>query len=320
MSSRNWIFTVNNPEGVDPCSWAGVRFLAYQKEIGPENGIPHFQGYVVMQKKVRLSHMKKVCGTAHWEVRRGTHAQALEYATKEESRAPEFEPVVQGDPPAQGARTDLSEVQKAIDGGMPMAELASEYFGTFLRYHKGLATYKYLQAEARHWHTHTTVYYGPPGTGKSRRAMFEAGPNAFVLSAPNQSSGAVWWDGYDGQEHVVIDEFYGWIPVTFMCRLCDRYPFTVQTKGGTVQFVAKRIWITSNKAPELWWPRSGLGAMHRRLEGDHGSTELMLGIFDEDAGGWRAWAPGEELGPPLPSAPLQYPQEPANSQGNNGFQ
>lgn len=64
---------------------------------------------------------------------------------------------------------------------------------------------------------------------------------------------------------MVVDEFTGWIDNESLKRICDRYPYMVQTKGGAVPFVAKRVIITSNLPPEMWYKR-GLRAMKRRLE------------------------------------------------------
>jgi hypothetical protein len=89
------------------------------------------------------------------------------------------------------------------------------------------------------------------------------------------SNQAIFFDGYDGQEDVVVDEFYGWIPYDLLCRMCDRYPLLVDTKGGAVQFCPKRIWITSNKKPEDWY-KLDMSAMFRRLSGTMGQV-LYIG-------------------------------------------
>ncbi len=68
----------------------------------------------------------------------------------------------------------------------------------------------------RSWQTTCTVVWGPPGSGKSMHAWAEGGPEAYWITKPNGPR--AFWDGYDGQENVVIDEFYGWLPHTFMCR------------------------------------------------------------------------------------------------------
>ena len=44
----------------------------------------------------------------------------------------------------------------------------------------------------------------------------------------------------------MIDDFYGWIKYDELLKICDRYPYKVQVKGGFEEFKAKYIWITSN--------------------------------------------------------------------------
>lgn len=308
MSTRAWIFTLNNPGlGFDPHQ-PGVQFAAYQTEIAPNTGTEHIQGYVYLEAKQRMSWLKNnISDRAHWEPRKGTHEQALAYSTKEDTRKPGTEPTLVGNPPSQGKRNDLIALQEDLDSpDITLSEVATNHFSNFIRYHKGIEKYRALKASKRSWLTYTTVYYGDSGTGKSYRAAFEAGPDAYYLPAPNSSSGAVWWDGYTGQENVVIDEFYGWIAHSFMLRICDRLPLTVQTKGGNVPFLAKRLWITSNKHPLEWWPRTGLGAMERRLSGDMGTMIKMS--FGPGGAHWRP-----------PALALPDPPHDSDDDSSNGF-
>ena len=86
MSSKNWCFTLNNPTAEDdPRTWEGTAYVTWQLEEG-EDETPHYQGYLVMDKKVRLSSMKKINERAHWEKRLGTQQQAIDYCNKEDSR------------------------------------------------------------------------------------------------------------------------------------------------------------------------------------------------------------------------------------------
>lgn len=48
------------------------------------------------------------------------------------------------------------------------------------------------------------VFWGDTGSGKSRRAWDEAGFSAYPKSPSTK-----FWDGYQDQENVVIDEFRG---------------------------------------------------------------------------------------------------------------
>lgn len=92
------------------------------------------------------------------------------------------------------------------------------------------------------------VYWGKTGAGKSKRAWEEATFDAFPKD-PNTK----FWDGYSGQENVVIDEFRGTISISHMLRWLDRYPVIVEVKGSSCVFKAKKIWITSNLSPDDWY-------------------------------------------------------------------
>lgn len=293
MSSNNWVFTLNNPRYTNwllspdnPELWFqspehGIRYIIWQHEIGA-NGTRHLQGYLILDKKQRLSWLKNnISNSTHWEIRRGTHAQAKTYVQKDETRADQestpdgltddaWANILRlqtefGDEPAQGKRSDLIAYKAALDEGLCERDIAEddELFPTWAKYYRAGERYKRLRGEhQRDWETTCTVYWGPPGVGKSRRARHEGGTTAFWLARPN--NGSVWWDGYDGQECVILDDFEGWLARNFVQRLIDRYPLNVETKGGSTPFVARHIIITSNQHPSIWW-RMGLGPVERRL-------------------------------------------------------
>ena len=116
-----------------------------------------------------------------------------------------------------------------VAAGSSEREIADALFGTWLRYYRGIERYRRLCAKPRDFQREVLVYWGPSSTGKSRHAL-ELAPDAFWVARPHATGGAVWWDGYEGQENVVIDEFYGWISRDSMQRAIDRYPLQVQTK------------------------------------------------------------------------------------------
>jgi len=107
------------------------------------------------------------------------------------------------------------------------------------------------------------VYWGETRTGKSRRAWEEAGLDAYPKD-PNSK----FWDGYRGQEHVVIDEFRGTISISHLLRWLDRYPLLVEVKGSSVVCKAKQVWITSNLHPKDWYQedQATIDALLARIE------------------------------------------------------
>lgn len=59
-----------------------------------------------------------------------------------------------------------------------------------------------------------------------------------------------WFDGFDGQEAAVIDDFRGdFCTFHFLLRLLDRYPLKVAIKGGFMEWTPSRIFITSPHHP-----------------------------------------------------------------------
>jgi len=290
FQGRYWVFTINNPtiEQLPPNVWPDVQYVIWQHERGA-SGTDHIQGYVAFTKVKRRNWCSTHCvQEAYWAPRGGTHSQAKHYCMKPVPGC-ECEHCTDGGvrigghwehgddsqiADTQGQRNDLAACKSMIDEGATELEVAEEHFGPWVRYHKAFERYRKLKhGGARNWITTVQVYWGPPGIGKSQRARHEAGPSAYWLPQPD--SGTVWWDGYDGQEVVVIDEFYGWIKRTMMQRLCDSTPIMVQNKGGSTPFVAKKIIITSNDPPSQWWRVIGLGPMERRLTGDHGAVVHM---------------------------------------------
>lgn len=95
------------------------------------------------------------------------------------------------------------------------------------------------------------VFWGATGTGKTRRAWEEAGNLAYPKVPATK-----FWDGYQGQSNVIIDEFCGQIDITNLLRWCDRYPCIVEIKGSATVLRAERIWITSNLDPSDWYPNA----------------------------------------------------------------
>lgn len=264
MSARRWCFTKNNPENeLDFSNLEHVRYACWQRESG-ESGTPHFQGYIELRKPQRFSYFSGILGGAHFEQARGSREQARAYCRKEDSRLEGPFEYGQWDEGGQGTRSDLQQVQARIIEGATEREIADEFFADYCRYGTGIRRYLQLRSvvKPRDFKTEVTVYYGPPGTGKSHASM--AGGAKFILSSSNYP----WFDGYNGTDSVLIDDFYGWIKFHHMLVLLDRYPCKVQCKGGMIEWAPPKIFITSNKHPDDWFqdPNLDIRALKRRIE------------------------------------------------------
>lgn len=243
---RTWCFTLNNPSSNEIPKHTHERYLIWQLETGQSGNI-HLQGYIELTQSTRLQNMASWLPGAHFEPRRGTREQAREYCKKEDSRT--AGPWERGDweSGGSGTRNDLADVKRKLDDGASELDIANDHFGTWCKHHRAFREYKKLKTEHRKEKTEVIVYWGDSGTGKTRKVLEEA-PNACWKTRDE------WWDNYDNQDDVILDDFYGWLPYDFLLRLLDRYPLDINCKGGQKRFTSKRIFITSNKPPEEWYP------------------------------------------------------------------
>ena len=209
----------------------------------------------------------------HFEPTGGTVEQAISYCEKEESRDPNagFGFLQFGDRPSgpgQGSRTDLAQIGQRLRDGETLRAVAEDHAGDFIRYHRGLTAYAALFSSPRTVKTDVYWFHGSTGSGKSYAARQQAGEGSFWKSMDSSK----WWDGYDGISDVVMDDYRcNFSTFTFLLRLFDEYPLQLEVKGGTVNFNARRIFVTAPLPPErMWSTREDLVQLTRRI------TEVRL--------------------------------------------
>ena len=121
MSSTSWCFTLNNP--VTPTNpWAkpinqGIIYAIWQLEIGTQCGTIHIQGYLESSKKQRISYVRKIIPTAHWEKRAGTREQARLYCMKEDTRLPLYLHFLPEDTPSSMGPFEYGEFSPSLGSG-----------------------------------------------------------------------------------------------------------------------------------------------------------------------------------------------------------
>lgn len=253
--SRRWVFTLNNSDADEVPNMPHERYVVWQVEQAPTTGTVHIQGYLECAKPVRMSALKKVMATAHFEPARGDQKQCIDYCKKEDTRL--RGPWERGEANAggQGARNDLAHacaiVKEDLGSTEPLQRVAEECPSVFVRYHKGLAALASQLTPDRCEMPEVVVYWGPTGTGKSRSAREFLGEASPALWCPAQGQ---WFDGYCSQQKFLFEEFRGQLPYGMMLNLLDRYTAKVQVKGGMQKFVATKIAITSPVHPRDWYP------------------------------------------------------------------
>lgn len=106
-------------------------------------------------------------------------------------------------------------------------------------------------------------FHGISGSGKSRAAR-EAYPEAYLKGGRTK-----WWDGYKGQDVVIIEDLDKRDAEYMVYNLkiwLDMYPFPAEVKGGSLGVIRpKHVVITSNWSPaELWKDDQDLQPILRR--------------------------------------------------------
>lgn len=281
MTSRRYILTIYNcTEQVNLfetfCkSPENVRMAVWQLEAGTEANHEHIQLYIVCNKPVRLSQVKTwFINNPHIEKCQGTHDECVKYCSKEETRQngpfyyPDMATVLSHE---QGKRYDISDMFAMIKAGKSELEVAEANPGAYARSIRAVQRYtQLLNAPKFRDQISVTVKYGIPGTGKSKTAWEEA--MLLVdgdLSKIYAKQSGDWWDGYVNQPVVIFDDFYGGTRYSELLKVLDRYPVSVQIKGGYVSMTATTFFFTSNSHPIDWYSgikdKVDLNALKRRI-------------------------------------------------------
>lgn len=247
--TKYWCFTLNNPtiaEEIYLKTWLehGADYLVFGRERG-DNGVFHFQGYVELTNRQRLSGVRKLSKRAHWEPRRGTQRESIEYCKKDGDFFQTGVPTED----RQGRRTDLESIRLEIDAGATSADIASRHFSQWCIYRRSFDEYRALGNLPRHRPgLKVFVLKGPSGSGKSSY-VFSRFEDLWISTSPVLR----WFDGYTGQKTALIDDFSGECPFRFLLRILDIYPMRVEIKGGHVSWNPDIIFITTNKSIEEWY-------------------------------------------------------------------
>lgn len=312
---RAWCFTINNPtkEDIDSVPLiTSAKYVVYGEEIGTECGTKHLQGFIYFNDCKTLSAVKKILPRAHLSVKSGysKFSEAIGYCKKGQTAdadkpsdqeggwgkftscpSPTYRGYEAGtapmDPSDKGvAERDRFQLawQLAKEGRIQEvdADIRIRYLTTLEKVARQYSqTPDTISGQLAHeWH------HGPAGSGKSCQIRGEYPADLLYIKGVHK-----WWDRYNGQPYVLIDEW----PVDASKELqgllknwSDRYPFDAEVKGGSCFIRPQKILVTSNYSLEecFFHDRKGLlEPLQRRF------TEVVhVGQFD-----WHAANPSSTL-------------------------
>lgn len=261
IQGKYWLLTIPHHQFM-PYLPESVGYIKGQLEKGAEDGYLHWQVLCCLLKKGRLRTVKGIFGSGiHAELSRSE--AATEYVWKEDTRVLNTQFELGKTPFKRNDKKDWNRIRDQAMGGQ-LAQILAEEAEVAVRHYAALQRIQKDFAPAKHRGQQiVNVYWGVSNSGKSHKAFEAAGENFYVKSPLTK-----WWDGYSGQENIILDEFRGVVDITHILKWLDKYPCYVETKGGQVPLHSKRWWITSNLSPLDWYPNldeDTKDALKRRL-------------------------------------------------------
>lgn len=217
-----------------------IRYVCWGKEVCPKTLRDHYQGWIQFINKKRFNGAKKIfgCNKIHIESCYGNEFDNDKYCKKDGK----YQSI--GQFISQGYRSDIEQIKNKIDNGGTMLECANDNFQLYLQYGRGLKEYKNMVDKKKRKafrKVNVKVYSGSTGTGKTRRAMDQK-KDVFKITG----SSLDWWDGYEGEEIIVIDEYNNDVPITKMLNILDGYELRLPIKGSFTYANWNKVIITTN--------------------------------------------------------------------------
>lgn len=254
LRSRRFVFTLNNYNDASVEWWKtavdrGVcTYVMFSQEIG-ESLTPHLQGYFEVKERISIKAFRVKPdhggGVEWYAVAKGTCEQSKTYTSK--GNNPTWVDFGKPSSMGRGARSDLHQVADLIVAGGSIKDVITEHPVEYMKYHGGISKLLCFHSPPRNFLTKVLWVHGSAGSGKSMsvRMMF---PNGYGKMTQNK-----WWDGYMGQEVVILDD---WRPnkemnFSYMLTLMDRYPMKIESKNGVSEFSSKLLIITCPHHPDI---------------------------------------------------------------------
>jgi len=236
--------------------WRTVRHMSFQLELCPTTGRAHAHVLVNFRTSHALKFVQDMVAPdmkSHCEIVKSYELAHL-YGTRMigddgiRKRAPDGTLGCSGAYSygdchfGAGQRTDINGAAQAIKRGMSHVDVALKHTEVFFKYPKALESFRALVNPSKQRTVQVIFVHGPPRTGKSL-GVLRAFPGCFVKSSPS----GVWWDGYTGQDVIVLDDVdKGWISFGDLMSWTDGLPLSVPVKGGMVPAHWDTVVMTSN--------------------------------------------------------------------------
>jgi len=222
------------------------QYICYGLEIGSKSKIKHIQGYIELKGAQRLTFLQNYFNLQknnkklkfHIEPAKGSCEENQKY-TQKDGKWYEF------GKPKQKGRSDLVELKNLVSKNpKEIGKIIKENCtnNQQLRFVENLQKY-YFEDRDRKRPSTVLWIYGESGIGKSK-LVYDS------FDSVHSVSDCKWpGDKYAQQECFLLDDFReNDLPFNVLLKIIDRYPFSLQYKGGFIPLNSPYIVITSPKS------------------------------------------------------------------------
>lgn len=257
FSARYWAFTdfTLRDWSVDYEEEKNFIYVRYGREECPDTKKKHLQGFLQLKNSRKYSWFRKRYKNIDFSPAYSSIKKNLKYCSKDG----DFEE--HGKAVSQGERCDLDLLYDKMKTGCSSCELLECNPSTYIKFHKGIEKAKSLldkklrSARRLKLLDNIIVIKGKAGTGKTRMVLDKHGDeNVYILESKAKKD-KLWFDGYDGEKVLLIDEFNGWIDYAKLLRILDVYKLRIPVKGGHTWAFWEYVYFTTNTNGGNWYYR-----------------------------------------------------------------
>lgn len=262
--SRKWILTINNPieKGFTHdeirktlSGLSSVSYWCMADEIGNKTGTFHTHIFLCGSGGIWFSTLKTRFPPADLKMAKGTALQCMEYVSKTgkwehdkksdtrvEGSFQEF-----GTMPVerQGSRNDLADLYIMVKSGMSNFQILEDMPDALTqidRLDKIRQTVRQEQFADVFRQLEVSYIFGSTGTGKTRGIMEKYGyRNVYRITDYAHP-----FDGYEGQDVVVFEEFRSSLSIAEMLMYLDGYPLSLPCRYNNKQACYTKVFLVTN--------------------------------------------------------------------------
>lgn len=264
-ATRYWCIEINNPvehgftreKILDILqNGAKINYFCISDEVGKE-GTPHCHIFACWNSAMRFQSLKNKFPTAHLDPKsnKSTFEECRNYVFKEgkwEGTEKEETNIKEshyefGELPEnnQGKRTDLEDLYDMIKEGKSNFQIFEENpnFITMIDKIDRIRTTIQEESIRTKWRDVSVTYiWGQTGTGKTRYVMEKYGYDKVYRVTDYQHP----FDGYQGEDVILFEEFRSSLRVEDMLKYLDGYPVQLSCRYANKQALFTKVYICTN--------------------------------------------------------------------------